>query len=521
MNSESEIKKSKDKQSKSHPILAMALIASLSVIVIFIATFLLLQLKFKEPLEITLSDWLKMILPIVGGALVVIFAFLGIDRLKNYDERLDILSQELRSDLGSRLESELKVFEPLKNSEERLDKLSQELRSNLSSQVENELKVFEPRMKSNYNEWEKTQKEELDALSEKFSERFKDYDEKINRYNKVLGSLETLDEVSAIGNVYEAWNFLEGLFSCVNDDKMTRKRTLLALVERVKNKEIKGDCDDYHNLSSVLARNNYYDCAADVANVGLALFPYNIDLMSDILLYSKNSGDLDSRAVKTVLSRLADIDREKWNWRAFTFTINVINGGQATQENKTKALELVEKYKEVLPDDERAYMAEYETYIKHGELENAEKALENAEKELAMTAQCSLTLSEIYHNRGEYDKAIRSATRAILGQAETQPSSGTGAAFAQRGFSKDAKIHKAILNDADINTLCDDIKSAMADYKMALSFGYIHPNIQTRIQILEGLLPIDAVDIPTLLELDSRITALDTIVQVICSRMAT
>lgn len=78
---------STNKNPKSHVILAMALTAVLAVLVLFIATFILLQLKFKEPLEITLSDWLKMILPIVGGAIIAIFAFLGVDRLKNFDER--------------------------------------------------------------------------------------------------------------------------------------------------------------------------------------------------------------------------------------------------------------------------------------------------------------------------------------------------------------------------------------------------------------------------------------------------
>lgn len=51
---------------KSQIILAMALIAILAVLAIFVTTLILLQVKFKEPLEITLSDWLKMVLPIVG-----------------------------------------------------------------------------------------------------------------------------------------------------------------------------------------------------------------------------------------------------------------------------------------------------------------------------------------------------------------------------------------------------------------------------------------------------------------------
>ena len=89
---------SENKTFKSHATLAMALTATFAVLALFVATFILLQLKFKEPLEITLSDWLKMVLPIVGGAIVSIFAFLGVDRLKNFDERQDRLAKELRSE---------------------------------------------------------------------------------------------------------------------------------------------------------------------------------------------------------------------------------------------------------------------------------------------------------------------------------------------------------------------------------------------------------------------------------------
>ena len=50
----------------------------------------------------------------------------------------------------------------------------------------------------------------------------------------------------------------------------------------------------------------------------------------------------------------------------------------------------MQNYKLVLPDEERAYMAEYETFKKYGKLESAENALVVAETNLAMTAQCYL-----------------------------------------------------------------------------------------------------------------------------------
>lgn len=477
---------SKNENSKSHTVLAMALTASLAVLALFIATFILLQLKFKEPIEITLSDWLKMILPIVGGAIVAVFAFLGVDRLKNFDERQDRLAKELRNDLNT--------------------------------QVDNAVKLVQPRLNETYQEWETSLRQRLAEYDRSFSL----VAERIDKYDKVIGSVEKLEEVSdAIGNVAEAHNFIAELFSDTStstSEKSQRTRILLALIERVKRGDIKGDSNDYHNLSSELARQNYFEFAADVTKKGLDIFSDNIDLLSDYTYYSHKSGRKDD--VSDGLSRLEVIERDIWNWRAFTFYIDVLNDGEASEENKEKALQCVESYKRVLPDEERAYMAEYETLKKYGDLEAAESALVVAETCLTMTAQCSLVLSEIYHMRGDYDKAINSATRAILGQAETQPSSSTGAAFAHRGFSKDARIHKTILEGAEIDTQYADINSAISDYKMAIQLGYSHANIVVRLKILQKLLPVEVQENASVAELEERIDKLEFTLGLLLKKLA-
>lgn len=470
---------------KSYAVLAITLAAIISVIVIFIATFILLQIKFKEPLKITLSDWLKMIIPIVGGAIVVIFSFLGVDRLKNFDERQDRLEKELRNDLNT--------------------------------QVDNAVKLVQPQLNETYQKWEM-------SLQQKLSEYDKSFNliaERIDRYDKIIGSVEKLEEVSdAIGNVEEAHRFIAELFSAAasTSDKAQRTRILLALVERVIRGDIKGDSKDYHNLSSELARQNYFEFAADITKKGLMLFDDNIDLLSDYTYYSHKAGRKDN--VDDGLSRLEKIERNLWNWRTFTFYIDVINDSEANEVNKEKALQCVEDYKRVLPDEERAYMAEYETLKKYGELDAAENALTVAENYLSMTAQCSLVLSEIYHMRGEYDKAINSATRAIWGQAEIQPSSNTGAAFADRGFSKDAKIFKAILEGVAVDTQYANIHSAISDYKMAMQLGYSYTNIAVRIEVLQDLLPAELDEKSSYVELEERINKLELTIALLLKELS-
>lgn len=475
-----------NRNSKSHAVLAMALVAFLTVLVFFIATFILLELKFKEPLEITISDWLKMILPLAGGAVVVIFAFLGVDRLKNFDERQD--------------------------------KLAKDLRDELNTLVDNAVKLVQPRLDETYQEWEK-------SLKEKLSEYDKAYDnveKRIARYDEIIGSVKQLEEVSdTIGNIAEAHSSITRLFDSTSDhstDNAQRGRILLTLVERIKMGEISGDSNDFHNFSAELARQNYFEFAADVTKKGLSIFGDDIDLLSDYTYYLHKAGRKEN--VLDGLSKLEEIDRNLWNWRAFTFYIDVINDGTASKENKEKALQCVKDYKRVLPDEERAYMAEYETFKKYGEMEAAVNALICAENSLSMTAQCSLELSSIYRMRGEYDKAINSASRAILGQAEAQPSSNPGAAFAQRGFSRDAKIHKEILHGINIETLYTDINSAISDYRMALDLGYSHVNIMVRIKVLQNLLPAELHEKASDSELEARIKKLERILGLLLQKLS-
>ena len=464
-----------NKKYHSHVVLAMALIAVISIIVVVLTTFLLIQLKFKEPVKITISDWLKMIIPITGGAIITIFAFLGVDRLKNFDERQDRLEKDLRDDLND--------------------------------QVNNAVEMVQPRLNKTYEEWEESLKKKL-AL---YDESIEHISERITKYDKVIGSIEKLEEVSdAIGNIEEAHDFLVELYEEMSDvsGKAQRTRILWALVDRVKSGEIKGESADYHNFASILAKKSYYEMAADVTKKGLDIFSDDNDLLSDYTYYSHKAGRRDEAL--DGLSRLDKIEsRELWNWRAFTFYIDVVNDGEANEENKRRALLCVDDYKRILPDDERAYMEEYETLKKYGKLQDAEAALKYAVDNLAMTAQCSLALAKIYHMRGEYDEAIRIASLAIIGQAETQPSSSTGATFAQRGFSKDARVCNLKLGKESDENRDAMILSAIKDYKMALSLGYCYPNIKVRITILKSMLTSSAQENYVYAELNERVEQME------------
>lgn len=473
------------KKDTSKTVLAMALTATIAVLALFGATFVLLQIKFKEPISISISDWLQMAVPIVGGAIVIVFAFLGVNRLKDYDERQDKLAKELKEDLNTRIDSSLKLVEP--------------------------------RLNDVYSDWEKKSQEKLS----KYNETFNQYEEKLNsvdtrlaRFDAIFGSAERIIDITdAIGNVAEAHDYISKLESDADIDDLQRTKIISTLVERVKTGDIIGDSNDYHNMAAQLARQNYYDYASDVTQKGLGFFEDDIDLLGDFTYYSHKASRIDD--VNVMLNKIDQIDKNTWNWRLFTFCIDVMNDHKATADNQEKTLYYVAEYKRVLPNEERAFMAEYETYKKYGDLDKAEAALSTAETQLAMTAQCSLALSQIYHMQGEYDKAIYSANRAIIGQAETQPSSNTGAAYAHRALARDAKINKCLLDGSTPSEQIDEIQQAIDDYNMAFACGYSHANLAIRIKILKSLIPLELRQDANNTDVEERLDKIEHIVSAI------
>ncbi len=484
-----------NKPKKQHAILAVTLTSVISILAVAGISFAVLRLHIHDPIKFGLSDWLKAALPVAGGAMVVIFAFLGVNRLKDYDERQDKLGKELREELLMRLD---KVDDSQK-------KNMKELQERQNAWLEKSGAMQEKLYQRLYDELNVKLSQKTDTLIEKLNA---DTDDLIvgiqtrakalsddlqvteKKYNEVFGKASDLKNVEAIGNVREAHDYIAELYAKTNNsDKTSRLGPMKFIVDRVLNGEIIGDYNDYHNLSAELARNDYFGEAADIVNKGLELFADNVDLISAFVLYSQKAGRISESTLG--LQKLKNIDVNLWNWRAFTFYIDTLNASAATLENREESLHMVSEYKRVLPNDERAYMAEYETYKKYGNLVKARASLEEAEEKLAMTAQCSLTLADIYHMDGKYDMAIAAATRAIIGQAEIQPSSNTGAAFARRALARDARICRAVLGGSNNEDQQEEVSKALRDYKMALDCGFVHQNLYIRMKILNDLLPVD------------------------------
>ena len=93
---------------------------------------------------------------------------------------------------------------------------------------------------------------------------------------------------------------------------------------------------------------------------------------------------------------------------------------------------------------------------------------------------------------GAYEAAIKSATKAIISTAESQPSAAIGAAFAERAFSRDALVLRDILNNSRSREGCqEDVQLALEDYQLAEQFGYRRGAIlDNRKRILKSLIQL-------------------------------
>lgn len=276
-----------------------------------------------------------------------------------------------------------------------------------------------------------------------------------------------------------------------------------------------GGSDDYHNLSVEFSKRDDYSTAFLIVKKGLKQYPYNIDLLSDAIYYGSKCGkyaECDQYA-STLQSRPYGL----WNWRAFTFLIDYyvdktdwLETDEKILNSLTQAVNLAQKYQEILPTQEKGYLAEYkvrkirEQMAKcqmHDSLEKPEKkeaastvaskecnlaedALKRALESNEFSAvQCCLKYADIKFEAQDYQETIKICERALT-FAESQPSARISYFMYLSALSKDALIHQeGVFGDAA--RVSDAFSDYAAAYSTVVSKTYQN-NIKTRVRILSA-----------------------------------
>lgn len=169
--------------------------------------------------------------------------------------------------------------------------------------------------------------------------------------------------------------------------------------------------DNFHNVAVSYARNHYFDWACLILQRGLEekATAGAIDLLADYLAYGISCGRQD--LCNEYYQRLCKNPREKWNWRAYSFSIDFLLAQrnadmEEAQYNRIKneALKIADEAIERRGDDQ-AYLDKADIY--KDDLPAEEKRiLEDAIQKLGYAApKCALRLADILFGAAEYEAA--------------------------------------------------------------------------------------------------------------------
>lgn len=191
-------------------------------------------------------------------------------------------------------------------------------------------------------------------------------------------------------------------------------------VKSLENEEgLTGDSNDFHNFTSELARADYYEAACEVLRQGVLMYPQNTDLLADYILYAHKCGKHDVAREK--FAALKAISRVDWTWRSFVFSIDyhiqVLQGQKGDERKETqKTIEqLIAEFKENLPQDEKAYLAESDYLEATGQRDKALDVLKAVvdNKVVKVCAQCCLRFVDRNLEKGDYETVSVYAKKGI------------------------------------------------------------------------------------------------------------
>lgn len=233
---------------------------------------------------------------------------------------------------------------------------------------------------------------------------------------------------------------------------------------------LRGSEAEYHNLSVEFAKEHCSAFAADVAAMGVKRYPTSTDLLPAMIKYSQECGN-DAYCQKG-LEDLKSIPRKYWTWRTFTFVIDYYKDSLCStpdiekyEQNVHSAKEIIKEYKQFIPHDEHAYIAEAEIYLQQNDYQKAITTLGAGVHKVPVAPQCCMKLAELYLDTGRYDKVEEYARKGILASSQEQPSVSIGYLYYLLALSLDAQRIKSRINEQSFDP--SKVEKIIAAYQTA------------------------------------------------------
>lgn len=388
------------------------------------------------------ADYLAIVIPILVALAGSLLAFLGMNRLKMFDERIDRIRIDMLSEIDKRVNNEIAARQ-----------------SSFSDELTEKMSEHRREIEATGHEIIETIQNVSDTSQKRFQKEISAFTERYEWLESIIA--EDVGELS-ISSVADAHDMVRILLEKKPTDYLSM---IMRIVDKVCSKEklISGDDADYHNLSAVLAGGNLYFEAIRILEKGLSLFTDDTDLLSDMIEYATKNSQFD-KAEQSV-QVLYGINRWRWTWRCYEFVIDYYRAiGKIDL-----AHELCQEFLEVMPYEEHGYrsMAEITMIQKPGEsgVSEAIHILQSALNRKINCAQCAQLLATLYMNKGQYQDAVDAASRAIMESAQDQPHIGIAHIFAIRGFAYDRLFMQNMISGESQVVMA---QKAVDDYKMAL-----------------------------------------------------
>lgn len=272
-----------------------------------------------------------------------------------------------------------------------------------------------------------------------------------------------------------------------------------------------GNVDAVHNAAVMYARKNYYDIACRILRkaMGMKKYSYNVDLLADYLKYSTCFSDDDQEEVNIYFNRLMSINRKKWNWRAYEFSIDymliTLESSLDTYEKKMEEiLKLAKEYKDKSKDKEyadRAYRELANVYLEDDNQVEGEKILKEAVENIKKVPSCALQLADFYYKRGLYEEAASYIKQCILMNNDLEPSVNMGYPYILYALCQIRKVYDRVEEKGNIDKEFNkkQIKEIEQKYKSAkLCLGEREERIESlkrQIDLLKEWVEDDSADV--------------------------
>ena len=256
----------------------------------------------------------------------------------------------------------------------------------------------------------------------------------------------------------------------------------------LKQENVFGAENDYHNFSLNYSRKSAYDLACEILDRGLKQFPKSVDLLADYLQAGINCSRVDQ--CEEHFNTLMQIPKTRWTWRGFSFAIdyllylsNSLNESELTAM-KERTLSLADEYCRYFPTSEDPYICKSDIYNFYNDHEAVKDILIDAMNTVSVCPKCALRLADLLFDEGAYENSLSVLSKCLYQSIQTPDSVNHGYLYFLSGLCKTVLL----LREATFENK-DQVLDIYNDFSIAQKAGLQHASylrvMRRQIDILE------------------------------------